>query len=67
MSIKNIPEKNAYYIAGAGFADGEGSVSFRKRDDFLIGWKITPVFNISQDKKQILAWIQHVFKCGSRT
>lgn len=53
MSIKNIPEKNAYYMTG--FVDGKGSfnVSFRKRDDFLIGWKITPVFNIRQDEKQI--------------
>ena len=63
--IKNIPEKNGYYITG--FADGEGSfnVSFRKRDDFLIGWKITPVFNISQDEREILAWIKHILKCGT--
>lgn len=28
-----------------GFADGEGSfnVSFRQRDDYLIGWKIRPL------------------------
>ena len=62
---QNIPEKNGYYITG--FADGEGSfnISFRKRDDFLIGWKITPVFNISQDERQILAWIKHILKCGT--
>lgn len=63
--IQNIPEKQGYYISG--FVDGEGSfnVSFRKRDDFLIGWKITPVFNISQDEREILAWIKHILKCGT--
>lgn len=63
--LKNIPEKHGYYITG--FADGEGSfnVSFRRRNDYLIGWKITPVFNISQDEREILAWIKHILKCGT--
>nr|YP_009519141.1 hypothetical protein [Caulerpa verticillata]AYC65110.1 hypothetical protein [Caulerpa verticillata] len=63
--IKNIPEKYGYYITG--FSDGEGSfnISFRKRNDYLIGWKITPVFNISQDEREILAWIKHILKCGT--
>lgn len=63
--IKNIPEKHGYYITG--FADGEGSfnVSFRLRTDYLIGWKITPVFNISQDEREILAWVKHILKCGT--
>ena len=63
--IKNISENCGYYIAG--FTDGEGSfnVSFRKRDDFLIGWKITPVFNISQDEQAILIWIQKILNCGT--
>ena len=26
----------------------------------IIGWKITPVLNISQDEREILAWIQHI-------
>lgn len=65
MTIKTIPERNGYYITG--FTDGEGSfnVSFRKRNDFLIGWKITPVFNISQDERKILGWIKHILKCGT--
>lgn len=61
----SIPTKMAYYITG--FADGEGSfnTSFRKRDDFLIGWKVSPVFNISQKERTILALIKHHLGCGS--
>ena len=63
--LKTIPRDKAFYITG--FADGEGSfnISFRKRDDYLIGWKITPVFNISQKEEQILAVIKHHLKCGT--
>lgn len=62
---KSIPTKIAYYITG--FADGEGSfnVSFRKRDDFLLGWKVSPVFNISQKERAILALIKHHLGCGT--
>ena len=62
---KNSLENYGYYIAG--FTDGEGSfnVSFRKRDDFLIGWKITPVFNISQDEQSVLVWIKKILNCGT--
>ena len=62
---KSIPIKIAYYITG--FADGEGSfnLSFRKRDDFLLGWKISPVFNISQKERTILALIKHHLGCGT--
>ena len=59
---KNSLENCGYYIAG--FTDGEG-VSFRKRDDFLIGWKITPVFNISQDEQGVLVWIKKILNCGT--
>ena len=63
--LKAIPREKAYYITG--FVDGEGSfnTSFRKRDDYLLGWKITPVFNISQKEKQILAIIKQHLKCGN--
>ncbi len=63
--IKSIPEGKGFYIAG--FADGEGSfnVSFRKRDDFLIGWKVSPVFNITQKEKTILALIKQCIGCGT--
>jgi hypothetical protein len=60
-----IPVEKAYYIVG--FADGEGSfnISFRKRDDYLIGWKLSPVFNVSQKEKTILTIIKKHLKCGS--
>lgn len=62
---RNILEKRGHYIAG--FADGEGSfnVSFRKREDCLIGWQITPVFNISQKEKRILEIIKTHIGCGT--
>ena len=54
-----------YYITG--FADGEGSfhVSFRPRDEYLLGWKCTAVFHISQKEKHILSHIQHSLQCGT--
>nr|AYC64217.1 hypothetical protein [Pseudobryopsis hainanensis] len=63
--IEQIDPRDGHYIAG--FTDGEGSfnVSFRPRKDYLLGWKITPVFNISQDEKDILAWIKHILACGT--
>ena len=59
--FKNIPKKHGYYITG--FPDGEGSfnVSFRLRKDYLIGWKITLVFNPS--RSDVLT--KHILKCGT--
>lgn len=61
----HVPLKHAYYIVG--FTDGEGSfnVSFRKRSDYLVGWKITPVFNISQKEKLPLTFIKKHLGCGT--
>lgn len=63
--MKSIPHDKAYYIVG--FSDGEGSfnTSFRKRDDFLLGWKITPVFHMSQKQEDILALIKRYLQCGT--
>lgn len=63
--VNQIRRDRAFYISG--FSDGEGSfnVSFRKRDDFLIGWKISPVFNISQKEKPILTLIKKHLGCGT--
>lgn len=57
--------KDAYYILG--FSDGEGSfnISFKKRNDYKIGWKIVPVFNISQKEKEPLIYIQKHLNCGT--
>ena len=58
-------DEKSWYIVG--FSDGEGSFncSWRKRDDFLIGWKIAPVFNISQKDRTILARIKDHLHCGT--
>lgn len=65
LNLNDIPLQKAYYITG--FADGEGSfnTSFRLREDYLIGWKITSVFNISQKERDILAIIKNHLKCGT--
>ena len=59
---RNIQE----YISG--YVDGEGcfSISFSKRDKFLVGFETKPSFSVSQneDRAQILFLIQKVFKCG---
>jgi len=59
---RNIHE----YISG--YVDGEGcfSISFSKRDKFLVGFETKPSFSVSQneDRAQILFLIQKVFKCG---
>ncbi|OIO52947.1 hypothetical protein AUJ46_06450 [Candidatus Peregrinibacteria bacterium CG1_02_54_53] len=53
-----------WYIAG--FADGEGSfnVSFRKRKDYRLPWKVSACFNISQKEERILRFIQNHLDCG---
>ncbi len=54
-----------YYLAG--FADGEGSfnISFRRRQDYNLPWKISLCFNISQKDKVILALYKHHLGCGT--
>ena len=54
-----------YYLAG--FADGEGSfnLSFRRRQDYKMPWKISLCFNISQKDKVILALFKHHLGCGT--
>ena len=59
---RNIQE----YISG--YVDGEGcfSVSFSKREKFLVGWETKPSFSVSQneDRAQVLLLMQKFFKCG---
>ncbi len=54
-----------YYLAG--FADGEGSfnISFRRRQDYKMPWKVSLCFNISQKDKVILALYKHHLGCGT--
>lgn len=65
LIINQIPKDKAYYIVG--FSDGEGSfnTSFRVREDYLLGWKISPVFNITQKEKTILSMVKRYLNCGT--
>jgi hypothetical protein len=65
LKVNNIPDNIGYYLAG--FTDGEGSfnVSFRKRKDYQIPWKVSLCFNVSQRDKVILALFKQHLKCGT--
>lgn len=65
LNTDKIPTHIGYYLAG--FSDGEGSfnVSFRKRKDYLMPWKILLCFNVSQRDKVILTLFKHHLKCGT--
>ena len=63
--VNAIPPEIGWYIAG--FADGEGSfnVSFRPRGDYLLPWKVSLCFNISQRDPVILSHIKRHMGCGT--
>ena len=65
LKVKSIPSHIGYYLAG--FVDGEGSfnVSFRRRVDYKIPWKISLCFNISQRDRVILTLFKKHLECGS--
>ena len=65
LNVKKIPERIGYYLAG--FADGEGSfnLSFRKRKDYSMPWKVSLCFNVSQKDKVILTLYKRHLKCGT--
>jgi len=60
-----IPPNIGWYLSG--FADGEGSfnVSFRPREDFKNGWKISLSFSVSQKDKVILTLFKRYLGCGT--
>ena len=61
---KQISSDLGNYLAG--FTDGEGSfnVSFQKRSDFKLGWKVRLTFNISQKDPVILSLFKKHLQCG---
>ena len=65
IDVKRVPERIGHYLAG--FADGEGSfnVSFRKRKDYAMPWKVSLCFNVSQEDKVILALFKRYLGCGT--
>ena len=64
LKVKSIPSHIGYYLAG--FVDGEGSfnVSFRRRVDYKIPWKISLCFNVSQKDRVILSLFKKHLECG---
>ena len=65
LKVDEIPNRIGYYLAG--FTDEEGSfnVSFRKRKDYQMPWKISLCFNVSQRDKVILSLFKRHLKCGT--
>ena len=65
LDVNQVPLRIGHYLAG--FTDGEGSfnVSFRKRGDYAMPWKISLCFNVSQRDKVILALFKRHLKCGT--
>ena len=65
LKVKQVPRDVGYYLAG--FADGEGSfnVSFRRRTDYALPWKVSLCFNISQRDPVILSLYKRHLGCGT--
>ena len=63
--VSQVPQRIGYYLAG--FTDGEGSfnVSFRKRGDYAMPWKVSLCFNVSQRDKVVLTLFVEHLKCGT--
>jgi hypothetical protein len=60
-----IPDAIGYYFAG--FVDGEGSfhLTFRRRRDYNMPWKVSLCLNVSQKDKVILALLKRHLQCGT--
>lgn len=65
LDVSRIPPRIGHYLAG--FTDGEGSfnVSFRKRGDYAMPWKVSLCFNVSQRDKVVLTLFKRHLKCGT--
>lgn len=65
LQVERVSERLGYYFAG--FVDGEGSfhLSFRRRRDYKLPWKVSLCLNVSQEDKVILALLKRHLKCGT--
>jgi len=65
LNTKKIPTHIGYYLSG--FTDGEGSfnVSFRQRKDYVMPWKVSLCFNVSQRDKVVLVLFKKHIGCGT--
>jgi hypothetical protein len=65
LQFSDVPDSIGFYIAG--FVDGEGSfnLTFRRRKDYRMPWKISLCLNVSQKDQVILALIKKHLGCGT--
>ena len=65
LHVNQIPDSVGYYFAG--FVDGEGSfnMSFRKRPDYKLPWKVSLCLNVSQKDRSILELLKTHLECGT--
>ena len=65
LNASQVPTDIGHYLAG--FTDGEGSfnVSFRRRADYAMPWKVSLCFNVSQRDKVVLTLFMEYLKCGT--
>jgi hypothetical protein len=65
LQVTQVPDSIGYYFAG--FVDGEGSfnLSFRKRPDYKLPWKVSLCSNVSQKDRSILELLENHLGCGT--
>src|SRR5205823_13976394 len=65
LAVHEVPDAIGHYFAG--FVDGEGSfnISFRRRPDYKLPWKVSLCLNVSQKDEVILALLKHHLQCGT--
>ena len=65
LDASQVPTDIGHYLAG--FTDGEGSfnVSFRRRGDYAMPWKVSLCFNVSQRDQTVLNVLREQLKCGT--
>lgn len=64
FNVNQVPDSIGYYFAG--FVDGEGSfhLTFRRRRDYTLPWKVSLSLNVSQKDRVILALLKRHLGCG---
>ncbi len=65
FQANKVSDAIGYYFAG--FVDGEGSfhLTFRRRRDYKMPWKVSLCLNVSQKDKVILALLKRHLQCGT--
>ena len=65
LDVSQVPPEIGHYLAG--FTDGEGSfnVSFRRRADYAMPWKVSLCFNVSQRDQTVLNVFREQLRCGT--